>query len=83
MDAIQQFNADHELNLNSDTSTFLLYAAKKNGKICSDYPAFEPSQNVILTKVFHFYLKEKQSRPEQTRILTTFSNQSKSEVKVQ
>ena len=57
LDVIHQFNADHGLNFNSDTSSFLLYAANKNGKICSDYPAFEPTQNVILTKVFHFYLK--------------------------
>lgn len=59
LDAINQFNADHELNLNADTSSFLLYAAEKNGKICSDYPALEPTQKVILTKVFHFYLKQR------------------------
>jgi hypothetical protein len=38
----------------------------------SDYPALDPSQNLLLTKVAYFYLKDKTSIVKPTQIKSDF-----------
>lgn len=81
LEATRQLNLKFELNLKNDASCYFLYAAKKNGKMESDYPALDPSQNLLLTKVVYFYLKDKRPVVKPTQIKSNFGWERKDEIK--
>jgi hypothetical protein len=47
----------------------------------SDYPALDPSQSIILTKVTSFYLKDKTHDGKATQIKSNFGWERKEEIK--
>ena len=60
-EAVEQFNSDYDLDLSSQNHEYSLYPARKSGKRCSDFPAMDPSQDVILTKINYYYLQTRKA----------------------
>lgn len=59
-ETLKKFNQELHLNLDENPEKYVVYAAKKNGKKISDYPAVDPTQNVVKTNIKYFFLARKE-----------------------
>ena len=58
-----------------------MFAAKKSGKIHNDFPTLDPQQNVILTNISFYFLKEKVAINQKIGIKSSFVWEAKKETK--
>lgn len=58
-DALQQLNDLYSLKLGADPEDYAVYAARRNGNKCRDYPSLDDKQNILLTNLRFYCLARK------------------------
>ena len=79
--AIEKFNKLYDLQFATNLNNYLMFAAKKSGKIHNDFPTLDLQQNVILTNISFYFLKEKAAIKQKIGIRTQFVWEAKKETK--
>ena len=79
--AIEKFNKLYDLQFATNLNNYLMFAAKKSGKINNDFPTLDLQQNVILTNISFYFLKEKAAIQQKIGIRTQFVWEAKKETK--
>jgi hypothetical protein len=58
-DAIELLNQLYRLDLDVVPEDYLIYAARRNGKKCRDFPSLDDNQNILLTNLKFYFLVRK------------------------
>lgn len=58
-EALEQLNEIYNLKLTISPEEYAIYAARRNGNKCRDYPSLDDKQNILLTNIKFYYLVKK------------------------